>query len=257
MNSDALPIIAWDNKIPDGTLSSAGDTAGSPVENVGDWRPYLRWKSSVIPSAMVQVDAGPGEKITASMLVLAGHNFSDIGATFQLLGADIWGAWTVVYALTTPPTGNHPIAAVFPEASFRYWQILFSGAESDYAQIGIWFLGPYIQFPDYPLPGFDPFAKKITADSTLGQTGELLGASKRFLSWDITANFGDLDRDWVSLWIKPLENEHYPKPFFWIFDIENHPTDIYLLRNDKPEMIHPVDANLAEVILEMSGRMEP
>ena len=257
MNSDALPIIAWDNQIEPSVMAippSSGDASGFPSANVGDWRPYERWKASTFPNAWIKVDAGAGNTITASILAIMGHNLATIGATFTLDGSDDDASW--VTALTITPSGDRALAGTFPEASYRYWRLLFSG-ETAAAEIGIWFLGPYIQFPDYCLPGFDPQKKKLTTDTTLGQTGELLGTTRRFTTWDITANFGDMDRDWVTLWITPMENTHYPKPFFWVWDEENHPEDVFLLRCDKPEISHAVSANLAMVSLEMTGRMEP
>jgi hypothetical protein len=86
--------------------------------------------------------------------------------------------------------------------------------------------------------------------------GHILGGIKKYIGRAITVDFGPMDRAWVEQNIIPFENTQYPAPFIWVWDIINHPTEVYLTRESKAALDHPIKGNLRDVKLDLLGIVE-
>ena len=255
MGSDAYPIIAWDNKIADATVTASDETGGS-AQNVKDWRPYVRWGTANGAGASY-LHADLGAPMAISCAAICGHNFKTAnisGLAIQYSDDNV--NWTTVTPTGTPTIiSDKTMLAIFPTETHQYWRLTMTvGAIG--AQLGIWFLGNYIQFTEYPLPGFDPDHIKPVMEQNVSGMGNLLGVVRKFTDRTVNCDMGQLERAWVETNLFPLEKTHHPKPFFWCWDYANHIYETYLVRFTDAEFAHVIQYDLRSVNLKMEGVME-
>ena len=247
MASDAKPIIAWDNKVAGATITAATEATGFPVENTQDWRAYLRWEGTGSAEAWIKIDAGVGNTFTATCLGFAGHNLNTIGATNVVLQySNNDAAWTNCHTPFTPSDDTAQFVA-FSTQTHRYFRLLIPTGYSAPPEIGIWFVGIYTQFEEYPLPGFDPDGRKIVAENAINQEGYLLGIAKKYIQRELPMPMGELGRTWVETNLEPMIDTHFPKPVFLVWDITNHPEDVFVVRSRDDRIRMPIRANMRRV----------
>jgi hypothetical protein len=255
MASDALPVIAWDNNlIESGTMYSSGDATGYPKENVQDWRPYQRWIASSTLNPYIKVDAGSAK--SANCCFLSGHNLYSAGVTATLeYSTDNVNWHAVVPAFNVTPTNDFSFGAFFTLVTAQYWRIRFTGATLP-PEVGIWFLGSYLEFPYYPEPGFNPDGRTLQTRTPVSVNGQLLGISKLYLEREINMPMPEFSRTWVETYLWPLFDTHCPKPMFFVYDRTNHPTAIRLVRIPEPGVPDPVEDNVIKVDFKFIGVFE-
>ena len=250
---DAYPIIAWDNLIANATVGATDESGGS-AQNVKDWRPYVRWGTANGAGAQ-GIGCDLGAPMAVSCLALCGHNFKTANITdLMLYYSDDDVNWFPILGPLAPDSDSAKFYSFAP-ATHQYWALEMTvGAIG--AQLGVWFLGNYVRFAEYPLPGFDPDHIKPVTEQNISGMGNLLGVVRKFTDRTIACDMGQLERAWVETNLFPLEKIHHPKPFFWVWDETNHPDDVYLVRFTDSEFKHEIQDNLRQVNLQMEGVME-
>jgi hypothetical protein len=252
--ADAYPIIAWDNSaIEDGTLTSnPGDATGWPKENVKDWRPYLPWIASGTTAPWLKI--ANAAHITASCVGIVGHNLLTCGAASVVLaGSNNDAAWTTVKTIAI--TNNLLIFATFPSVTYHYWRLSIT-TPATAPQIGVWFLGTYLQFTEYPEPGFTPDGREHKNESSVSQTGNLLGVARKYIEREINMPMGYLDRAWVETYLQPCIDGAGAQPVILAHDVTNHPAAAYLVRFSDTKFKDAIDSNMKRVDLNFMGVKE-
>ena len=153
---------------------------------------YLSDASDVVIN--ITIDLGSAQTITA--VALGDHNLTD-SATITVKGntADSWGAPAYSQSVTLAD-----IATLYLSESYRYWRFTVddSGTPNpdDYIQVGILYLGDYLQLAQ----NSDWGSSQNLSGNTLEQTSPYGIAQMNALSWQdlYTLNYTLIDNDDVD-----------------------------------------------------------
>ena len=241
------------------SLTSSGDTPGYPVQNLQAWRSYLRWIGTGSGDEWIEVDAGAGKTFTVTALAIRGHNLHTIGAANLLLqwSADGSTGWTDCLAAFTPASDAALLvlcSATYTKQAFR---LFIPSGSSAPPQIGMLLIGQYVRFPSGPQGPFDPDGQEVDTESQESYNGELLGQVELHGRRNIMAEFPYLSAAWVSAYYKPWWDANKTRPFFWAWDLEGHPTEVYVCWFREPVFDAPYkDGVFRPLTLDMIGVVE-
>ena len=188
----ADPLILFENIFdvvanPSYTLTSSGDAASYPKENVYDWRsatPY-RWQADVVTSPVwLEVDTGV-TTTSVQTLAIGGHNFAGLGATSRLkILADDFTPPTTVWLNVLINELADPYMSDFMAAGDdqRYWRFELSRSAGNFTvapAIGILTVGRKMEL-EGAQANLDPYNSEAVTDWTHNENGQLLGANLRY-----------------------------------------------------------------------------
>ncbi|MFA4871354.1 MAG: LamG-like jellyroll fold domain-containing protein, partial [Pedobacter sp.] len=217
----SFPKILY-NSILIGAVLSATDTATDfDVQNIKDYRPYTWWQAASIGTKYITIDCGVAK--SADCLGIVGHNLSSTNDTVSLESST--DGITYTERITGfVPTSDKAIMKKFTSASARYWRIKII-APSVAPKLAVAFLGVSLNFPYPPDVPYIPYKETVEADVAEGKKGHLLGASLKFKSLNIDANFSNLERAWTINEFKLFWDNHGSKllSFFYGWDLVNYP----------------------------------
>jgi len=251
------PIILTDNRFLDGPISVTDAAEGFSVDNIKDYRIYTRWKAASTGTKNISVDCGAGVSKEADCLAIIGHNLSP-DATLSVLSSDDDVTYTTRVDKFTPAQ-NKAFMKTFPIIEARYWRIQIIATDPLIPYLAVVMLGTKLIFERYLQSEFDPFFETIEAESQRSKTGNLLGNTVNFISKRIKASWGQLTPSWVQDEFKPVWDNHLSqlKPFFWTWDITNHPDEVYYVKiPDNFTLFMPYDPVRRSLTLEMEGIRE-
>jgi len=231
MTVNAKPIFLWDNKLVSQsglTITHSTDESGFPFANILDWRKYLKWQSSDSGDLFIKIDAGSGETLILDSFAVAGHDLHTQGATIKLQYSDNDADWYDVVSVT--PSTDRDLARFFTSAEHRYFKVLMPTGYVAPPKIGHLFLGEMMQMPVWTSGPFNPRPMKIVSEDSTSATGQHLETIEKYRWLEISVKFKGLSRTWCDANLDPFELEHMPAPFYWVWDKENHPNDVYLMK---------------------------
>jgi hypothetical protein len=260
-----LPRILWDNEVIDGTITADNEDTGFPDNNLATWLDWERWRAGTLTPANsfeIEVDFGSASPASITAFALAGHNFNTVGARYKLEGSNDADAsaptWTSIVAYTTP--GDDFVKVhFFNSVTYATYRLTIdnNGGANFIPQLGILFLGDYLEFEHVPVAaGFDPDRQEDFGERQRSETGYELGYALDHTMRNLSVTFDHLDPAWVeSDWL-PFWSEHRNEPFFWAWDSAE--TDqAYLVHFTTKTMNAPYRNPLyRQVTLEMMGRLE-
>ncbi|MCP4601650.1 MAG: hypothetical protein GY847_14245 [Proteobacteria bacterium] len=238
-----LSRILYNNLTAAATVTASAADSGYPDDNIQDWRPYIRWHASGANTYNIVIDMGSATACTC--FALSGHTLNTAGARYQLdaHSADAWvGAETNIVAYTTP-SDDKTLADFFSSQSFRYWRILIDnngGAVFD-IQLGIAFLGTYLEMPEGVQTPFDPDRQTNKTSRMRGETGQLLGVVTDWTSRNISVTHKFLTPTWTTDTWLPYWEAYGDKPFFYVWDYASHGSQVFLVAYENAEMTIPYD----------------
>lgn len=220
-----LPVIAYDNKLVDATLSVTSEASGYPKENAVDGLTWDWWKPTA--AGTVYFTADMGAAIACDVWSCFAHNLASVAGSIQLqyssdnFAADINNAGAAV-----SPSDTAVIFRTFASVSARYWrfEIITTGQP---AAIGALFLGPGLTLPEGMPIGFVPptlsFEDDITNQRTHG--GAFLGRSvlRRGAAGELSII--DADPAWMRATWAPFLAHAQTKTFFLSWDPDNYPAE--------------------------------
>jgi hypothetical protein len=251
----ANPIILYDNRLLDGTLSSSEVMSGFDVNNVIDYRPYTYWVANNSGTNYISVDCVTPK--TADCLGIIGHNLYSIGASVSVWSSNNGINW--IQRLVFNPTSDKALLKTFTQASARYWKLQIVNT-SGQPRIAVVFIGNKLEFPYPPNAPFVPYSESIEVESKRSKTGHLLGSVIKYKQIEISINFSDLTRDWVNTYFKPFWDNHASelKPFFWAWDIDYSSDVFYVTIQDNMKYETPLSmlSYVDKLSLEMRGIKE-
>lgn len=220
------PIILYNNKLLSGTLSVTSEATGYEKENLLDYRPYKLFKAGAGGTNYITIEF-PGTT-DANCYGFVGHNLHTAGAVIHF-ESYAGGVWTEDHEYT--PASDKCFIKYFTNLQKEKYRFKIVTA-SIAPQIGVIFLGQYLQFPTTPVTPFIPITESIEAAEEISKSGHLLGVDIRYNPITTTAVFEDLLRTWVDSDYKPFWNNHAKllKPFFFGWDLVTRASDCYYVR---------------------------
>ncbi len=256
MAQNAKPVIAYENNIAEGTLSASTEATGYPKESLGDWRTYTRWKGTGSAEQWIQIDAGDGKTFSVNCLGLSGHDLSTQGVQNLVLKySDDAQSWSNCLDPFNPQS-DKTVFKTFTERNKRYFRLVIPAGYTAPPQIGVLFVGSYFSFPVYAEPGFDPDSQEKIFEGQWSGEGHLLGEVEKYTRREIHARFQRLQNTFIVNIFLPFWNSHVPSPFYYAWDINNHPDDVYLVSITRGRLSMPYTANTRSLDLEMAGVRE-
>jgi len=230
MAANSKPIILYDNLFEDSTLAATDTDSDTQYDvlNILDWKTYTYWKAA--SSGTKYLTADYGSNYTPDSLFIFGHNLSSMGATVSLeYSSDNFSADVHEAVAGFAPSNDKAIAKVFTGVAARYWRIKLSGCTgAPYIAIAV--VGARLTMEKYCEGNFDPNPMKIRAEGSKSAGGNPLASVIEYYEVNIRPTFKRLTPSWVTNTFRTVWINHIAllKPFAWVWDITNHPTEIYL-----------------------------
>jgi hypothetical protein len=252
MTLNAKPCFLWDNLLARaGALLSATNSASShPVQNLADWREYLTWKSADNSGQDLKIDCGSSQ--SASACVIYGHNLFSAGRSLAALyGSQDNSTWTQIFQQTIG--SDDVMFKTFSSVNYRYYKLTISSGSLP-AEIALFFIGDFLEFPSWPAAGFDPNQKETVVEYSKGEQGHLLGSVIKYSSRKIVLALDHLADDFVRNSLLPFWNAHIPRPFLFAWDRSNHGQETYLVEVSDPKLDLPYQPVTRSLKLELEGR---
>lgn len=221
------PIILYDDIFSKGSLASSATEDGYNLLNTKDKRAYTRWKAKYSGDNYIEHSVSNG---SANVVAIAGHNLGTVGATLKVQ-IDT-GGWTTLKTVNV--NTNDPIMVTFNKhtsGSFGM-QFAFSSLSPITPEVGVIYLGEYLEFPFPPDTVLQPFNQSFVPKFESVESGNLLGVENNFSPTSISHRFSNVERDpflkdYLKFW-----NNHGKllKPFFYARDLENNPDEVFYVR---------------------------
>jgi len=250
------PRILYLNLCAGKTVTASATDSGYPAVNTTNWKEYELWKASGANTYTLELDYGAN--VAATALALAGHNGYTCGARFKLEGkVDGGGGYVSVLGYETF-ANNFTLARFFDSVSYRYWKLTIdnNGGANFAPQVGIYYIGTYLEMEQKPETPLDPDATQDVGNVENSGSGYLLGSvldhSLREQSWQ----FKYLTQSWIlNTWI-PFINSYRNQPFFFAWDVGSHPNEVYLMRFKDTRFGAPYEIFFRNLSFSLTGRKE-
>ena len=223
-----LPIILYENILRSGSLFASGTAENYLIENIVDYKSFTKWKADGISDPWIECDFLSAK--SPDTIGIYNHNFDQIGGTIKIQYDD--SGWKDLKILTVNET--YPILETFTEQSSSKFRLLFISPSIE-PEIGNIFLGSRIDFPVPPDTPGTPAEEGINAAMEISQAGHNLGAIISFFPLKSSVKFSNITRTWFDNNIRPFWFSHarYLLPFFYAFDLDERPDDVYFVTMDK------------------------
>lgn len=221
--------ILYQNRVPSATITCTGGsvTSGYPLTNLGVWRDYYTTRTSGANSYVFKFDCGEGG-LSAASLALVNHNLFTCSARFKLEHSDNDSDYTEVVGYVTP-TADVTIARFFTAATKRYWRLTVdnNGGANFSLEIGVAFIGNYLEFPRLVSEPFDPDRQKLQISRATGDTGRILGTAVDYRDRPLSVTLEYCTKTWYTATFLPFWEACYDQPFVFVWDYENHAAEAY------------------------------
>lgn len=224
------PIILYDNRFEDGTLTPCSTKSGYDPLNIKDLRPYTFWKAdNTTTPCYFKVNCGSAKK--ADCLGIIGHNFKTIGASISFgCSSDDFIGDTTICLSPFNPFNDKAILKTFNEQNKNDWRLKIDGVVSAEPYSGVLMAGEKLELPYPPDTPYNLIDEGVETESHRSRKkGVLLGSSVFYHPIEIKCRVSLLQRTWVMDTFKPFWDNHGSKmkPFFFAPDIGNFPDIIY------------------------------
>lgn len=249
------PILLYDNRFLDGTITATDTAADYDVNNIKDLRTYTFWKAASAGTKYLTVDCGSGK--SADSLGIIGHNLKTASAVISVESSADNIAWTERLAGFTP-ADDRAVLKTFTAVSARYWRMKIV-TTTVAPQLAVVMLGQRLTFERYLQGPFDPAPEKIEGDSQRSKTGNLLGSVVYYHSMKISAGFKNVTPTWIRDTFKPAWDIHLSllKPFFFAWDPESHSDEVFFVKvPENFELRLPYEGVRRSLSLEFEGVKE-
>lgn len=252
---NAKPIIFYDNVFALGTPTATDTYSGYSVLNITDKRPYTLWKAASAGTKYITIDCTTAQTVNA--VAFTGHNLFTADAIIGVQSSDDNANWTT-RQVNFKAHSNAPVMKIFTSASAQYWRV-YIVTTSVIPYVGVIFLGEYLEMERWMDAEYDAYTETSNATIAESETGNLLGILTSYVSKSVNARFSYITTGWYRYTFKPVWDAYlkYYYPFFWAWDIENHPDEIDYVRM-KIGKAHsaPMDQIRQQLTLTMDGVKE-
>lgn len=220
----------YKHQLDEGTLTATSTASGYNVANIYNRLEISKWKSAITTTQYINLDIGAGSTVTADYLIIHGHNFGTAGITYTLqysddnFSADTNDSFTGVAA-----TADTTILKEFTEQTDRYWRLKIENATA-VPEIGICYWGQKTEL-DYCTRSFDPNAEENKDTVNVSDTGYVTGVYTKYIQRQMKLTFTDAEFN-VYEDLVDWKDDVGRGNFVVAWEIDTHPTDVYLMRNE-------------------------
>jgi hypothetical protein len=251
MSQNAKPIIAWNNLALAATLTASTEDPYYPVENLADPRPFTPWMGAGSGDQYVEFDLGA--PAAATCFGVSGHDLFTQGASikFQYFDAT-WQDAVAEFA----PADNKTFLKIFASITAQVWRIYIKAGYVAPPQVGVVFIGTYLEFPTWTTGDFDPDKYKAVLKNNKSVAGQFLGRQVQYRDREIKLHFGTLTMTWVTTYLVPAVIGMLEGLVFFAWDITNHAAEVYYMQLDAPGFASPMRGNARSFEMTLRGPVE-
>jgi hypothetical protein len=254
--------VLWDNAVTRSVINASAEDAGYPDDNVATWRETSIWKASGDNdyTFVFEFTESAGETIKA--FALMAHNLHTCGARYKVEGlvspdsSELQATPLVPYEY---PADDFCLVKFFTGGVFSevHLHIDNNRGGNFSPQIGIVFLGDYLEIPRNPDPnGLDPDKHEEVSESQTSETGVLMGTGISFVKRTPSFSYPYLDPSFITGTWLPFRAAHRGKPFFFGWDSAK-PAETYLVQFASQQITTPYNAVLYRSLqFDLVGRKE-
>jgi len=231
------------------------------AENVRDWRRFTRVRASNLTSPWwIKYDFLTAVSCTGS--VLSGHNFGNDGLGAQIQWSTDDAAWNDIGAGAVF-TGNGLWLQNFAAQSARYWRINVTGAMVEEPQVGIFFVGNYLELPHFLQANFNPLPMTARGQALQSVEGQILGVSVDYQKLRYNIVMDQVADSYVESTAVPgwqdFKDQCFIRrnPFFFAYDDNSHPHQAALVMIPPGQLYEvPYFKSLRQIRIKMDGKTE-
>lgn len=225
----AAPIILYDNRLADGTVTATTTAAGYAAANIIDWRAYTFWRSADTATQYLTVDCG--EALAADAVGIHGHNLFSVGATLAVeCSSDDFATDVTVASAGALVTSDGPLLRTFAAQTKRYWRIKITTLSAA-CYIAVAAIGARFTFSESIDGEFTPAAERFDSDVE-SSPGQMLGGVRGFIERSSMVDFEYVTDVWFRGTFMPIWDGHLGRllPFFWAPNTDLSAADVCLYR---------------------------
>ena len=232
MALNAKSILLFDNRCTDASFVATSEASGFPIENAIDLRIYKFWKATSTATQYLTIDCEAVK--SADTLGIMGHNLFTADSLISVWSSSngSWAGEQIERLAGFTPGDDTAVLKTFASASARYWRVkIDSNAVAPY--IAVIMLGERLTMEKYIAgDSFDPAPERSVMQSNINAVGNHLGTIIERVELRISVEFRNLTDSWVVSTFRPAWDDYISlrKPCFWVWDITNHPDEVYLVR---------------------------
>ena len=246
--------IGYNNILETGTVTVTSEATGYAKENAYDWLPFDWWKADAAGTVYLTVDMGSNTVV--DYWALAFHDLADHSGTIKpqySAGSTSPIAWSDLDTVQTPTDGQMIFRPV-TQQNVRYYRFEISSTTLA-SYIGALSIGQALTLQrglkspfTTPTHGRN---KKIL--NSLGETGNFLGRSVYRSGQKFSIKQDNVTPAWISSNWSGLIDHVEVKPFFFMHDYEDAPTEVVFAWSDKIKHPSYNDNALMDFSIDCSG----
>lgn len=240
------PKIFYQNHLDGSGLSASTTAAGYSVDNLRDWRPYTRWKSTALPATITR---DYGSALAADYGFVCGQpaTYEFHGSTDNFASSDV-----LLGSVTLTKAGFSLGLAVFGSASYRYWRVRQTGTGTP--EVAIAAIGAALEMPVPLDAGFDPLRRKVYGQRNQSEKGYGLGRVTDFEEWMQTLQFNWVTWAFVRSTFDPAWLAHLrDKPFAFCWDPATYAGEVRLVETGEQYETAHQPGGWAHLSFDVSG----
>jgi hypothetical protein len=252
-------------------VGSCYDDNDSSYHDLGTYAGGSSYQATTLTSLKIQpvVDTRTADSLTLECATLyhadasgveafgtSGHDEHTQGCANVRLDASVGGVgWETVVAAYTP-SDDKTYLKFLDDAPFRYYRKVFPTGYTAPPQVGVFYLGGYLEFPTWVSGDLDPDAQRIVREKNRSRDGQFLGSSVKYRDRRIRLAFDHLTEAWVSSYLKTLWETLVGEPFFFAWDYTNHPDEVYYMELEDDDLGAPYRASSRYTSMTLRGPKE-
>lgn len=186
---------------------------------------------------------------------VSGHDLYTQGASVSLEASVGGVGWTTVQAAVTP-ADNKTFGRIVTSGAYRYYRQNIPSGYTAPPSIGVWYLGPYLQFLAYVSGNFDRDHRALVLEPNRQADGQFLGSALKYQDRKVTLNFSRLTLTWAAANVPELFDLVVEHPVFIAWEITGYPNDVWYLELDQNELTSPLGPNSQSLKLDFRGPYE-
>jgi len=218
--------IGYNNILETGTVTVTSEATGYEKENAFDWNSFDYWKASASGTVYLTVDAGAATVV--DYWALAFHDLADNSGTIKAqysAGGSSPFSWSDLDTVQTPSDGKVIFRPV-TQQNVRYYRFEISSTGAASA-IGALSIGQALTLPyGMQSPFITPtYARNKKILNSITEGGQFVGRSVQNMGQKFTIAQKGCTETWIEANWESLIDHIEIKPFFFLWDQENHPTE--------------------------------
>lgn len=212
---DNEALIAYDDHLPDATVTASSEQTGAEIENALDGNTFDFWQPNTTGNVTVDIDLVTAQR--ADYLAIGAHNLSselsdDITVAYSADG----NTYTTSYTIDDADiVDDGPILLHLVSRTNRYARLTFPVASTDF-RIGILQYGTLLQMQRTVYDGLNPptLSREEEMIPNRSDSGRFLGMLLTRAFFETRLSWDDLEPDWYRQHFDPFVIASQTRGFF-------------------------------------------